>query len=279
MKLKFAIVILIPPLFVFSFNNNGYGHNFYKNHDSIFFTLLKQLTVEKDLTRDSISSNKSVSTKHSQNVDTLLEQLRKYDFNITRESNFVDKYNATFNDLNLTTKAIVAANFADESLREYGLAKGFDPHMAAGLLNMSLGMITQMGNPTTNMTMNTTQCKIVPDSSFNSVKSDNQILDKVLSLESNQIVNKANYESSKMIAESLKSLFSDNLQNADLQNSTGLMRIPMSMKTESIIDLQKGIDNLILALNNKASLEEVYSIVHAQIHPNLFLAFDLKLND
>ena len=219
--------------------------------------------------KDSISSNNLGSIKHSQNVDTLLERLSKYDSKITKDTNFVHEYNANLNELNLTTKAFVAANLADESMREYGLAKGLDPNVAAALSNMNLGMIMQTGKPTMNMTMNMTHGKILPNLS-NSVKSDNQTLDKGLSLEQNQIVNTANYASSAMLAESLDMLYSENLRDAKLQNSTGLMRIPMSMKAMSVVELGQGIDNLQLALKNRASLEEVYSIVHAQIHPNLF---------
>lgn len=67
------------------------------------------------------------------------------------------------------------------------------------------------------------------------------------------------------------------LQNATLQDSTGLMCIPIEMKSESVNSLGQGTDTLLLALNRKAPLEEIFSIVHGQIHPNLFLAFDLKL--
>jgi hypothetical protein len=55
------------------------------------------------------------------------------------------------------------------------------------------------------------------------------------------------------------------------------MHIPINMKVNSVKELGQGIDNLILALNRNASLHEVSGIVHGQIHPNLFLAFDLKL--
>ena len=42
-------------------------------------------------------------------------------------------------------------------------------------------------------------------------------------------------------------------------------------------DLGQGIDKLNLAVNGNSLLEEVSNIVHGQIHPNLFLAFNLKL--
>lgn len=55
------------------------------------------------------------------------------------------------------------------------------------------------------------------------------------------------------------------------------MPIPTGMKINPIRELGQGIDNLVLALNRNASVEEVYSIVHGQIHPNLFLDYSLKL--
>jgi hypothetical protein len=55
----------------------------------------------------------------------------------------------------LATKAVVSANIADESLREYGLSNGLDPRMASGLLNMSVDIIMKMNETSaTNMTEN-----------------------------------------------------------------------------------------------------------------------------
>ncbi len=67
------------------------------------------------------------------------------------------------------------------------------------------------------------------------------------------------------------------MAESDPSQSTGLMQIAIEMKTESVKNLGQGIDNLVSALNRKAYLQEVFSIVHGQIHPNLFLAYDLKL--
>lgn len=107
--------------------------------------------------------------------------------------------------------------------------------------------------------------------------SDNQSTNNELNQENKVVKNLANYETSVELAKSLKILFSNYLQDAKLENSTGLMPIPTGMKINSIGELGQGINNLVLALNRNASVEEVYSIVHGQIHPNLFLAFSLKL--
>ena len=100
---------------------------------------------------------------------------------------------------------------------------------------------------------------------------------QTLNLANNQIIDQANFETSTMIAKSLKILFLKSLKNATLDKPTGLMQIPIEMKTESVKSLEQGIGNLMSALNRKAPLLEVFSIVHGQIHPNIFLAYDLKL--
>ena len=67
------------------------------------------------------------------------------------------------------------------------------------------------------------------------------------------------------------------MKNATLDKSTGLMQNPKEKKTESVKNLEQGIDNLMSTLNRKAPLlEVVFSIVH-EIHPNLYLVYDLKL--
>jgi hypothetical protein len=87
----------------------------------------------------------------------------------------------------------------------------------------------------------------------------------------------ANYETSSNLAELLKILFTNSLQNANLENSSGLMPIPADMKINAIRELGQGIEKLVLAVKRNAPVEEVSSIVHGQIHPNLFIAFGLKL--
>jgi hypothetical protein len=87
----------------------------------------------------------------------------------------------------------------------------------------------------------------------------------------------ADYESSSKLAKLLKILFANYLQNANLENSSGLMPIPVDMKINAIRELGQGIENLALAVKRNAQVEEAYSIVHGQIHPNLFIAFGLKL--
>ena len=223
---------------------------FYQNQDSIFFTLVKRFEIE--------DTNKSNSLQHSENAANILKRIILFNNSIARDANFVNTYKPIFDGLNLTTKALVAANLADESLKEYGLAQGLNVTQASSLLNMTMNMGSgmKMGDNVN-----------IPSGSTS----------QTLNLANNQVIDQANFETSTMIAKSLKILFLKSLKNATLDKPTGLMQIPIEMKTESVKSLEQGIGNLMSALNRKAPLLEVFSIVHGQIHPNIFLAYDLKL--
>ncbi len=250
--------ILVSGMILNSFYTSVQAHNFYQNNDSIFFTLVKKFEVEDNLASNNTDTNKSNSLKHSENAANLLK-LIFFNSSISNNANFVNTYKPIFDGLNLTTKALIAANLADECLKEYGLAQGLDLPLATSLLNMTMNMGTAM--------------KMGDNMSTPSGPTS-----KALKLANTQLVNnQANFETSTMLAKSLKILFLSGLKNATLEKSTGLMQIPIEMKTESVKNLGQGIDNLVSALNRKAYLQEVFSIVHGQIHPNLFLAYDLKL--
>jgi hypothetical protein len=274
MKFYFgASFILVGVILALSNNNILYAHNFYQNDNSVFYTLIKQFEIEKNLASKNHLSNNSSFSIHSKRADEFYHQLASIRNDVTENSNFSNHYDYIFSDINLTTKALVSANMADEVLREYGLSLGLDPKLASGLLNMSVDMIMKMNETSTmNMTDNTNK----HDMEKMSPLVDNQS-SVALSRGSNVVKNLTNYQTSIELAKSLKKLFTTYLQGAKLEESIGLMPIPTEMKKNAITELGKGIDILVIALNRNAPIQEVYSIVHGQIHPNLFLAFSLKL--
>ena len=249
---------LVSGLILNSFYTSVHAHNFYQNQDSIFFTLVKRFEIEDTVASNSHDTNESNSLHHSENAANILKRIFFFNNSIASNANFINTYKPIFDGLNITTKALVAANLADESLKEYGLSLGLDVTQASSLPNMTMNMgnTMKMGD---NMT--------VPSG----------ITGQALNLASKYVMNQSDFESSAKIAKSLKILFLRSLKNATLDKSTGLMQIPIEMKTESVKNLEQGIDSLTSAVNRKAPLLEVFSIVHGQIHPNLFLAYDLKL--
>jgi len=271
----FTISLLLLILLIFCVHSNVYAHKFYNNQASILFTFAKRYEVEENLSSDKVPTNKSLPLQRSKNADNLFKQFVTLSKDVTNSSELVNNYNNLFSGLNLTTKALVAANLADETLKQYGLAKGLDSNASSSLVNMSMDMIMKMNSlRTKNVTAHNSGISAEP---MSPIPANNQSSRDVLNPTDKSITNQANFESSASLAKSLKMLFSNNLENAVLENSTGLMPIPMIMKTQSVKELGQGINNLILALNRHAPLEEVSSIVHGQIHPNLFLAFNLKL--
>jgi len=115
----------------------------YKNQDSVFFTFVRQYEIENNLASDTLQSNKSIS-EHSGNASNLLKHIASIKNNMTDSANLIKTYNKIFNGLNLTTKALVAANLADESLKGYGLAQGLDVTQAYSLLNKTMNSGTTM---------------------------------------------------------------------------------------------------------------------------------------
>ena len=270
-----AFFLFTGILLIFSNHNYPSAHNFYQNNDSVLFTLIKQFEIEKNLTDSYLYTNESVGSIHSERADVLLGQLASINSDIIKISNFVNKYNSIFPDLDLTTKALVAANIADATLLEYGLSTGLNSNKAAALLNMSIGMIMKM-NESSNMNM-TDGISGHGFDKMNSLFASNQSSSNFLNQSNKEVKILADYETSSKLAELLKILFANYLQNANLENSSGLMPIPTGMKINAIRELGQGIENLALAVKRNAPVEEVYSIVHGQIHPNLFIAFGLKL--
>lgn len=266
-----AYIILLGIIMALPYNNILYAHNFYQNDNSVFYTLIKQFEIEKNLASKNQLSNLSSFSIHKGMADEFFHKLAALRKDVTENS--TNQYDDTFSDLNLTTKALVSANLADEVLREYGLSIGLDSKMASALLNMSVGMIMKM-NETSSMNISDVSNK--HDMEKMSPMVDNQS-SMELTKGSDVIKNLANYETSIELAKSLKTLFTSDLQGAKLEESAGLMPIPTEMKMNAISELGQGIDNLVIALNRNAPVQEVYSIVHGQIHPNLFLAFSLKL--
>jgi len=139
---------------------------------------------------------------------------------------------------------------------------------------MSVGMIMNMDRMTDHNLTGKSMGQVPQSNMFMSYNNQSNQAFSNLTISN---MNEVNYGTSLTIAKSLKNLFTDNLEKSTLENSTGLMQIPLSMKEESVTSLDLGIDNLIQAISSNSSLEHVYSIVHGQIHPNLYLAYNLKL--
>ena len=268
MKLLSLIIFVLSITTITSISyNDAFAHNFYKNEASVFFTLIKQFEVEKELVQSNFPKNMSLALDHAENAARLLKDIFYFDEDNSDDTDFRNTYDLMVKNLNSTTSALITANLADEILKQYGLAIGLNSTTIANLSNMSMSMNLpdNFSKENTSDLMMMDMGSTDPQNSSNSQNVNTNITKQV------------NYQTATMLADSLKNLFLHELQNASILNSTGLMRLPKEIKMASINDLGEGIDNLISAINRKTNLDEVMSIVHGQIHPNVHMAFDLKL--
>jgi hypothetical protein len=270
------LVVSINPLFVIVLTlsllyNEAHPHNFYKNEPSVFFTWIKQAEVENELVRSNFPGNSSVALEHAENAAKLLKDIFYFDEDNSDDSDFRKTYDRMKEGLNSTTNALIVANLADQILKQYGMALGFNSSVVSNLANMSMMNMSLSNYPSGENNSGAGMMSMGGiNQQMNSTTANN--LDR-----NNTVVDQVDYQTATKLADSLKNLFLLDLRNATLPNSTGLMRMPLEIKTASVNDLGMGIDNLISAIQRKSSLEEVASIVHGQIHPNVFIAFNLKL--
>ena len=155
------------------------------------------------------------------------------------------------------------ADGVDEVLRNYGDAYSveFDMTDMGNMGNMNNGSMVENSN------------------SYNSSNNNNMDMNKMIDMSptmkdsdtkmntNKPIVNMANYQSAKGMAEKLLDIFNKELKPIISQNGTSTYGT----------NLESGIMQLVNSIDSKVSPTEIMMIVHTQIHPNLIKAFDLQI--
>ncbi len=155
------------------------------------------------------------------------------------------------------------ADGVDEVLRNYGDAYSveFDMTDMGNMGNMNNGSMVENSN------------------SYNSSNNNNMDMNKMIDMSptmkdsdtkmntNKPIVNMANYQSAKGMAEKLLDIFNKELKPIISQNRTSTYGT----------NLESGIMQLVNSLDSKVSPTDIMMIVHTQIHPNLIKAFDLQI--
>ncbi len=158
------------------------------------------------------------------------------------------------------------ADGVDEVLRNYGDAYSVDFDMT------DMGNIGNIGN--------TNRGSMVENSnSYDSNNNSNMDMNKMMDMSpsakdsdtkmntNKPIVNMANYQSAKGMAEKLLDIFNKELKPIISQNGTSMYST----------NLESGIMQLVNSIESKVPPMDIMMIVHTQIHPNLIKAFDLQI--
>jgi hypothetical protein len=152
---------------------------------------------------------------------------------------------------NATVNALAVAAVLDETLEDYGDATG---------ANFDLNDMSNMGS------MNGTESG--SDNMTSSTEGNNNMSmneNNNMSTGSTSIENMAAYQTAQGLAAAAQNMFNDLKSKA-----------PANM-TSAINKADQGFINLKDSINNRASPNDVMTIVHSAIHPNLQTAFNLQV--
>ncbi len=241
------IGILIIPLSLVTFNGpDTYAHNFDTDDNSTFLTLINLILIENRLINNSLTSNdnnQSLTFDYVKNIEDIVDDI------IVSEDSFIVDSDQFYNN---TVIATAMANLADEVLRNYGSAFGIPSNV---MLSMDF---TKIANLTEDNTNNATL----------SNNHSNQSTGNLRNSSDNLLIDRADYYNSREISNRMVEIY-----NSDLDDS-------ISDKTNSSlsrINLENALNELSAEVSNISSPMKIMEIVHAKIHPNLQLTFNLTL--
>lgn len=317
LKSKSAIAIALSALMILGVtvasSRNAYAHTFYGDESASFLALVETIKVQLQLVRNDLATNAENALEHAEHAvehldaDTIAEISERNerlgrevpasltDLHETLESgNYtaagVDDMVDNIYDLldetvtvridntqltNSTVQGLVLANLVDETLEHYSGAYGIheehpeeDDHATSGTEDThdEEGSV-DMSNSTT-----PTEEELEELTTFELAELYpfyvNEESDTTIPPEGNHttIVDTAAYDSARALAARSQVLF-----------DTELKAMADANATQAVADLDAGLEELKQAIDDKAPLEDVDTIVHTKVHPNIQIAYNLQI--
>jgi hypothetical protein len=256
-------IILTVLVNTYSNNQLAYAHNFSPNALSTFIALVHIAEIELLLANNNFPSNVTLALDHGEKAVKLMDDAYYSDEDIIDDTDFIRRYNEALNSNNSTIHALAVANIVDQILREYSEAfdTGYD------LTNMSNMMMIPM------QTIPNSDSRSSPSPSHSMNMNMNMSMHSNIVAEENdsstKIVNMDNYQSAQQLSESVYEIFENQLRSLNMSSS--------NTNNTGITMVEKSLFALKDSVNNKASAQDIMMLVHGQLHPNLQLAYNLKL--
>jgi len=280
-----SFTIIIGSVNLFSFQNS-FAHNFSPDESAHFLTIVDKIKVESELAANNTGNNNSSAQLHANNAllnydshtkdelgernerianeldDTLNQLLEESQTDQSQLTDTAETIAAILDEAisaridveqvnNSTIQALVLASIVDTALQNYGDAY----HVGFDLTNMSNLNKETSTNETTTSNGHTDHT-----STNTSIHSD--------------IVNHTNYESA---------LAFSNTALEKYKNDIATDSLPISEENNTINsqnylkNLENGLTEFNNAIKNKENPMKVMESVHTQIHPNLQILFNLKI--
>lgn len=214
------------------------AHNFDTDDNSTFLTLINQILIETRLINNSLSSDDLDRANAIESVKNIIDI---YDDITISEDSYVVDSDKFYNN---TIMATVIANLADEVLRKYGAAFSVPSNI---MLSMDFSKIvnhTYIGSMGQNLSHS---AGLMTGSKFDS---------------------EADYYNAKEISDRIVEIYESELKGSEFGTASN-NATSRSLAT-SLYELQREVTNI-------AAPMKIMEIVHAKVHPNLQLAFNLTL--
>ena len=245
-------------------NKPAYAHSFIPDDLSTYLTLVYRTQVELLLTNINFPSNASLALQHAENTADLMDDAF-YMGDSRDDSDFVKKYNQALNNRNSTIDALVLANILDQVLTEYGKAYDID-YDPTNMSNMM--MKTNMSNIENISPMMRTKGS---ENSSSLVSSNLNMSQAGKDNDSPALSGAANYQSSQRLSEIADDVFRNILLSSPTQSINNTHNKMLESKIE------KNLVKLNDLVNSNATIQDLMMLVHGEIHPNLQLAYNLRL--
>ena len=281
-----SFTIIIGSVNLFSFQNS-FAHNFSPDESAHFLTIVDKIKVESELAANNTGNNNNSSAQlHANNAllnydshtkdelgeqnerianeldDTLNQLLEESQTDQSQLTDTAETIAAILDEAisaridveqvnNSTIQALVLASIVDTALQNYGDAYnvGFD------LTNMS-----NLNKETSTNETTTTNGHTDHTSTNTSIHSD--------------IVNHTNYESALAFSNTALEKYKNDIATDSLPISEENNTIN---RQNNLKKLENGLTEFNNAIKNKENPMKVMEIVHTQIHPNLQILFNLKI--
>lgn len=183
---------------------------------------------------------------------------------------------------NPRTQALVLANLGNEIYNNYGIAVGLPSNTIASMGGMNMSAMNMGGGKTSSsMNMNSSSSSSGTSGmgmtaskapSINMSKNSSNAMSGMSSMSGPAVMNQSNpliknvtaYETAKSLAAIAQQVFSKDLKPIAPANTTS-----------STANIEKYVDQLKNAVNNKASFMSIMDLVHIKLHPTMIAAYNL----
>ena len=272
--IKLYLFIIFIFFILSSQHFSAFGHSFESDDSVYLLTLIEKTQTELELAKKNYPSNVTLSMDHSDDAARLVYETFYADEDVANDGEFAKRYNQELSKSNLTSNALVVVTLVDEVLRNYAdsIDLNFD------LTNMSnLLYIIPTTNSNNNNNSNNESIDKLESSFFANVfnNSENSTVNvnkndskNPLFLTNHTIMNYAKYETAKILAMKINTLF-----QLYLKSFIGLDK----SKLNDVRKLEDDFYKFYSLIDENSSPAEIMKKVHIDIQPTMQKVYNLKI--